>query len=167
MPNWCWRPRRRMWPIRRSPNCSCRPSTSPGRASSSRRAAAERPTEPEIWAAHLAVVEGETLGEPEIETDRARFLGRGRDVHAPSRCGRAPLVEHRGHRTGSGVCAPPPCTDPGGRDGAHGILDRCRCVPARRVGPRRQAPRGQRLRAGQHLGVDAGAGAAASPWRRR
>jgi cyclic beta-1,2-glucan synthetase len=41
------------------------------------------PAEPEIWAAHLAVVEGETVGEPEIETDRARFLGRGREVRAP------------------------------------------------------------------------------------
>ena len=41
------------------------------------------PGEPEIWAAHLAVVEGETVGETEIETDRARFLGRGRDARAP------------------------------------------------------------------------------------
>ena len=41
------------------------------------------PGEPEIWAAHLAVVEGEAVGEPEIETDRARFLGRGREVRAP------------------------------------------------------------------------------------
>ncbi|TAK83856.1 MAG: glycosyl transferase [Betaproteobacteria bacterium] len=41
------------------------------------------PAEPEIWAAHLAVVEGESIGEPQIETDRARFLGRGREVRAP------------------------------------------------------------------------------------
>ena len=41
------------------------------------------PGEPEIWAAHLAVVEGEMVGEPEIETDRARFLGRGREVRTP------------------------------------------------------------------------------------
>ncbi|MEA2782803.1 MAG: cyclic beta,2-glucan synthetase [Rhodospirillaceae bacterium] len=39
--------------------------------------------EPEVWAAHVAVVEGEAVGEPEIETDRLRFLGRGRDVRAP------------------------------------------------------------------------------------
>jgi cyclic beta-1,2-glucan synthetase len=39
--------------------------------------------EPEIWAAHLAVVEGESVGETEIETDRARFLGRGREVRTP------------------------------------------------------------------------------------
>ena len=38
------------------------------------------PDEPELWAAHLSVVEGEAIGEIEIETDRSRFLGRGNDV---------------------------------------------------------------------------------------
>ena len=41
------------------------------------------PTEPEIWAAHLSIVEGEIVGETEIETDRAKFLGRGRDIKSP------------------------------------------------------------------------------------
>ena len=41
------------------------------------------PGEPELWVAHLAVVEGESVGEVEIETDRARFLGRGNDIGAP------------------------------------------------------------------------------------
>ncbi|WP_216849841.1 GH36-type glycosyl hydrolase domain-containing protein [Acidisoma sp. L85] len=41
------------------------------------------PEEPEIWAAHLAVVDGEAVGGIEIETDRARFLGRGRDPRTP------------------------------------------------------------------------------------
>ncbi len=41
------------------------------------------PAEPEVWAGHLAVVEGEAMGELEIETDRARFLGRGREVRTP------------------------------------------------------------------------------------
>ncbi len=38
------------------------------------------PDEPELWAAHLAAIEGETVGEIEVETDRARFLGRGNEV---------------------------------------------------------------------------------------
>ena len=38
------------------------------------------PDEPEMWAAHHAVVEGESLRKPEYETDRARFLGRGREL---------------------------------------------------------------------------------------
>jgi len=41
------------------------------------------PADPETWVAHHAVIEGETLGKPEIETDRARFLGRGRDIQEP------------------------------------------------------------------------------------
>ena len=41
------------------------------------------PAEPEIWAAHLAVVDGEALGKAEIETDRARFLGRGHGIRTP------------------------------------------------------------------------------------
>ncbi|MGB8328217.1 MAG: glucoamylase family protein, partial [Steroidobacteraceae bacterium] len=41
------------------------------------------PDEPEVWAAHHVVVEGEVLGRLEFETDRARFLGRGREVHEP------------------------------------------------------------------------------------
>ncbi|MDB6090754.1 MAG: putative Cyclic beta 1-2 glucan synthetase [Gammaproteobacteria bacterium] len=40
------------------------------------------PTDPEVWAAHLAVVEGQTTGELQLETDRAQFLGRGRELRA-------------------------------------------------------------------------------------
>ena len=40
------------------------------------REPAERP----LWMFHLSVVEGETLGVLQFETDRARFLGRGRDL---------------------------------------------------------------------------------------
>jgi len=39
--------------------------------------------EPEVWAAHLAVVEGETVGDVQFETDRARFLGRGHEIRTP------------------------------------------------------------------------------------
>ncbi|MDP9013960.1 MAG: glycosyl transferase, partial [Pseudomonadota bacterium] len=41
------------------------------------------PDEPDIWAAQHAVVEGTVLGESEVETDRARFLGRGRETRSP------------------------------------------------------------------------------------
>ena len=33
--------------------------------------------EPQVWAAHFAVVEGEIAADPQYESDRARFLGRG------------------------------------------------------------------------------------------
>jgi cyclic beta-1,2-glucan synthetase len=38
------------------------------------------PSEPEIWVGQIAVIDGETVGKTEVETDRARFLGRGRSV---------------------------------------------------------------------------------------
>src|SRR6185436_5357205 len=41
------------------------------------------PAEQEIWAAHLAIIDGEAIGKPEVETDRARFLGRGHSIHSP------------------------------------------------------------------------------------
>ena len=41
------------------------------------------PNEPEVWAAHLAVVDGVVVGQREFETDRARFVGRGGRVCAP------------------------------------------------------------------------------------
>lgn len=38
------------------------------------------PDEPSIWVAHVLFVDGETVGDLEYETDRARFLGRGHDA---------------------------------------------------------------------------------------
>ena len=39
--------------------------------------------EPAVWLAHLATVEGAAAGDLQFETDRARFLGRGREAHRP------------------------------------------------------------------------------------
>jgi cyclic beta-1,2-glucan synthetase len=36
----------------------------------------------EVWAAHIVVVEGEAAGALQYETDRARFLGRGRGIRS-------------------------------------------------------------------------------------
>jgi cyclic beta-1,2-glucan synthetase len=41
------------------------------------------PDEPSVWVAHVLFVDGETVGDLEYETDRARFLGRGHDVRNP------------------------------------------------------------------------------------
>ncbi len=43
------------------------------------RSSAEAP----VWLAHVVVVEGETVGDMQWETDRARFLGRGHEPRAP------------------------------------------------------------------------------------
>ncbi|MDH4350859.1 MAG: phosphorylase, partial [Gemmatimonadota bacterium] len=39
--------------------------------------------EPQPWLAHLAAVEGKLVGTYQYESDRARFLGRGRGIRAP------------------------------------------------------------------------------------
>jgi cyclic beta-1,2-glucan synthetase len=39
--------------------------------------------ESQVWAAHVVVAEGQTAGDLEYETDRARFLGRGRGIRTP------------------------------------------------------------------------------------
>jgi cyclic beta-1,2-glucan synthetase len=41
------------------------------------------PQEAEVWAAHIAVVEGHSVGEDRFESDRARFIGRGRQLRSP------------------------------------------------------------------------------------
>ncbi|UCC82153.1 MAG: phosphorylase [Gemmatimonadota bacterium] len=39
--------------------------------------------EPQVWLAHLVAVDGATVDELQCESDRARFLGRGRGVRTP------------------------------------------------------------------------------------
>ncbi len=41
------------------------------------------PAETAVWAAHTVVVEGQPVGGAQYETDRARFLGRGRTIRTP------------------------------------------------------------------------------------
>ncbi len=41
------------------------------------------PAETPVWAAHTVVVEGQPAGGAQYETDRARFLGRGRTIRTP------------------------------------------------------------------------------------
>lgn len=43
-----------------------------------RRRAAD---EPQVWAAHFAIVEGDVAAEPQYETDRLKFIGRGRSLN--------------------------------------------------------------------------------------
>jgi cyclic beta-1,2-glucan synthetase len=51
------------------------------------RSAEEQP----LWAAHVMAVEGAGEGAPQFETDRARFLGRGRDASNPAALDGRPL----------------------------------------------------------------------------
>jgi cyclic beta-1,2-glucan synthetase len=44
------------------------------------RAANDKP----VWAIHVMAIEGQSLGKTQFETDRARFVGRGRDLARPA-----------------------------------------------------------------------------------
>ena len=48
------------------------------------------PSDPEVWAAHIAVVEGAETAPLQYESDRARFIGRGQDASSAAMAG-APL----------------------------------------------------------------------------
>ena len=39
--------------------------------------------EPQVWLAHLAAIDGDIVGACEYESDRAKFLGRGRGIRTP------------------------------------------------------------------------------------
>ena len=45
----------------------------------------------DIWAGHFAVVDGQSEGDIEVETDRARFIGIGRDLRSPQALQGRPL----------------------------------------------------------------------------
>jgi cyclic beta-1,2-glucan synthetase len=42
------------------------------------------PSDQTIWAAHLSIVDGDSVGDVQYETDRAKFLSRNRTAHAPA-----------------------------------------------------------------------------------
>jgi cyclic beta-1,2-glucan synthetase len=53
--------------------------------------------EPQVWLAHLAALEGETVDTLQYESDRSRFLGRGRGIRTPlSVIDRGPLSNTAG-----------------------------------------------------------------------
>ncbi len=124
-----------------------------------RRASAEQ----EIWAAHVANVDGEAVGKPEVETDRARFLGRGHGIHRP-----IAVADGRPLSNTVGTVLDP----------IFALRRRVRVAPGataritfwtvvaetREAGTRpcRQASRQLRVRTGGHAGVDPGAGATPS-----
>ena len=147
-PSSCWRRRPPTRRIRPSPSSSCRPSISPRTACILATRRRRSPGEPEIWAAHLAVVEGETVGEPEIETDRARFLGRGREVRTPMAViDGLPLSNTVGTVLDPVFALRRRVRIPPGRTVRIAFWTRGRVLARRRAGSRRQASRRDRLRA--------------------
>ena len=93
--------RRTISPIRRSASCSSRPSTCPTAPPCSAIGGRAIHGEPSAWAFHALSLEGRPQGPVEWETDRARFLGRGRDAGRPAGARRPRAVGHDRHRARS------------------------------------------------------------------
>ena len=83
MPSWCWRRRPPTSRIRPSPSCSSRPSISPTSAPSWRRGGGARRRSRRSGRRISPSSTAKRWASREIETDRARFLGRGRGVRTP------------------------------------------------------------------------------------
>ena len=159
-------------PIRPSRSSSCRRSSSPTSARCWRRGGRARRPSREVWAAHLAVVEGESVGDVRVR-DRPGALPRARARHPHADLGdrRPAALGHGRRRARSDLQPAPPRADPARGDGARRVLDAGRAVAQRGARPGRQAPRPDRLRARGHAGLDPGAGrssiiSASGPTRR-
>ena len=71
------------WRTARSATCSCRPRSCTSSRRSSARGARAHPGRRSPWMFHLLAAPGATAGDPSYETDRARFIGRGRTAANP------------------------------------------------------------------------------------
>ena len=71
-------------PIRRSPSCSSKRNICTKLARCWRRRRPRSPSDQPIWAAHLSVVDGESVGDVQYETDRGKFLSRNRTARSPA-----------------------------------------------------------------------------------
>ena len=90
------------------------------------------PNDPDLWAAHFAVVDGVTVGQTQFETDRARFIGVGRDLSAPEALER-PALQHGRNRARSDLQHPSHRAAPAREDDADRVLDPGRIEPGRGV----------------------------------
>ena len=109
----------------------------------------------------MVVVEGDAVGELQYETDRARFLGRGRGIRTPMS-----VIDGRPLSNTAGAVLDPIFSlrrrvrlAPGETRPRH-LLDARRAIARRRPRPRRQVPQSGDVRTRGHAGLDAGAGPA-------
>ena len=96
-----WRRRPTISRIRRSASCSSRPNTWPTAPRCSAIAGRAIAGDAAAWAFHALSLEGRPQGPVEWETDRARFLGRGRDPDDPAGARRPRAVGHDRRRARS------------------------------------------------------------------
>ena len=120
--------------------------------------------EPQVWLAHLAAVEGETVGELQYESDRARFLGRGRGVRTPlSVVDGGPLSNTAGTVLDPIVSLRHRVAIPARRDGQSRVHHARGAFPGRGSRDRGEVPPAGDVRARKLAGLDTGPGPAAPP----
>ena len=93
-PRSCSRRRPTTWPTRPSASSSSNRSTSPRAPRCSATGGRARPTTRRPGRLHVISQEGRTQGPVEWETDRARFLGRGRSPARPAGARREAALRH-------------------------------------------------------------------------
>ena len=124
--------------------------------------------EPAVWAAHVLVADAETVGELQYETDRAKFLGRGRSARNP-----VSIVDGRPLSNTVGSVLDPAMSPAAhrarspGKDSALDLFDGCRVHARRCSGFGGQTSRRQNVRANAHARLDPGASTAAAPRNHR
>ena len=154
-------------PTRPSRTSSCRPSSRPRSAPSWRPGGCARPTSNRSGRPTSRRSRAVSGGVIQYETDRARFLGRGRSIRSPvSVIDGRPLSNTVGAGAGPDLQPPLPRLAGPRRDRPRDLLDRRRGIPGRGPGPRRQVPGIGDLRAGGDPRLDAGPGPAPPPRHR-
>ena len=137
--NRCWRRRPTTWRIRLSPSCSWKRSSSPSLgailATRRRRSAGD----PQVWAAHLAVVEGETSAMCSSKPIGRAFWGAGKRIERQPQCTTAGRFPTRRARARSDLQPAPPRADPARRHRAHRVLDDGGAIARGGARSRRQA----------------------------
>ena len=120
--------------------------------------------EASVWAAHVLVVDGETVGDLQYETDRARFVGRARDLRNPvSVMDGRPLSGTVGSVLDPIVSLRRTVRVPRGQHGSSDFFHGCGRHARRSARSRRQISRSQNLRSHSDARLDASASSAASP----
>ena len=157
-------PRAPTWRTRPSASCSSRPSGCPARRPCSAAAGRARPSRSRSGPSTSRRRTVRPRATPQFETDRARFLGRGRTPAEPRRAGpRGGALGHDRAGARPDLQPPPPGPPRAGRLGRRRVHHGRRRHPRRGPGAGRPVPRDRRRRPRLRAGLGAQPGRAPAP----
>ena len=141
--------------IRPFPSCLWKPNICARPAPCWRPAGPRSPSDKPIWAAHLSVVDGGSVGDVQYETDRGKFLTRERNARSASAVFEGwPLSNSDGAVLDPIFSLRRRVQIPRGQTVTIGLLDHGGGFARRDSGSGRPPPRRGRVRAGDHSGSD-------------